>query len=232
MAVIGGLPFLHQALLAAGYPELYVIVADGDKVTATNCVRQPFSESGIGMYKSVVLVNRLNLFWGLTWHASTEYVNAKTQGKADIIISCVDARLPRGSRLQSHRSLKNVSTGWISATPLMAGNLCSDNRKTTAIAKHLAGFPQLRNCFPRLSTPLLDSADDLPCLQCRRGASTARALHQSNPRLSLSLAMLARLFRYGELTHHGGFVSLANGRMAPLAHTNRLVSSELLKRAA
>jgi len=31
-----------------------------------------------------------------------------------------------------------------------------------------------------------------------------------------SLAMLARLFRYGELTHHGGFVSLANGRMAPL----------------
>jgi tRNA A37 threonylcarbamoyladenosine dehydratase len=41
-AVIGGLPFLHQALLAAGYPGLHVTVADGDKVTATNCVRQPF----------------------------------------------------------------------------------------------------------------------------------------------------------------------------------------------
>jgi tRNA A37 threonylcarbamoyladenosine dehydratase len=61
-AVTGGLPFLHQALLAAGYLALHVIVADGDKVTATNCVRQLFSESEIRMYKSVVLVNRLNFF--------------------------------------------------------------------------------------------------------------------------------------------------------------------------
>src|SRR6185437_12260972 len=63
-ALIGGLPFLHQALLAAGQPGLQVIVADGDKVSTTNCVRQPFSESEIGLYKSVVLVNRINLFWG------------------------------------------------------------------------------------------------------------------------------------------------------------------------
>jgi hypothetical protein len=28
--------------------------------------------------------------------------------------------------------------------------------------------------------------------------------------------MLARLFRHGEITYHGAFVSLASGRMAPL----------------
>lgn len=60
--LIGGLPFLHQALVAMGHPGLQVMVVDGDKVSPTNCVRQPFSESEIGLYKSVVLVNRLNLF--------------------------------------------------------------------------------------------------------------------------------------------------------------------------
>jgi tRNA A37 threonylcarbamoyladenosine dehydratase len=53
-ALIGGLPFLHQALVAVGQPGLQVIVGDGDRVSATNCVRQPFSESEIGLYKSVV----------------------------------------------------------------------------------------------------------------------------------------------------------------------------------
>ena len=94
-ALIGGLPFLHQALMTIGGSGLEVIVADGDKVSATNCVRQPFSESEIGLYKSVVLVNRINLFWGLNWQASTEYVTKETQGRADIIISCVDTRTAR-----------------------------------------------------------------------------------------------------------------------------------------
>src|SRR5258706_6205187 len=94
-AVLGGLPFLHQALTAIGHPGLHVIAADGDKVSKTNCVRQPFSESEIGLFKSTVLVNRLNLFWGLKWQASTESVTKKTQGKIDILISCVDTRAAR-----------------------------------------------------------------------------------------------------------------------------------------
>jgi hypothetical protein len=38
--------------------------------------------------------------------------------------------------------------------------------------------------------------------------------------------MLARLFRHGEITHHGGFVSLANGRNGSPDHTNQSISSE------
>jgi hypothetical protein len=29
--------------------------------------------------------------------------------------------------------------------------------------------------------------------------------------------MLARLFRHGQITYHGGFISLASGRMSPLS---------------
>jgi PRTRC genetic system ThiF family protein len=149
-AVIGGLPFLHQALLAAGYPGLHVIVADGDKVTATNCVRQPFSESEIGLYKSVVLVNRLNLFWGLNWHASTEYVTAKTQGKADIIISCVDTR---AARLEITKSpLFKECVYWLDlGNTADGGQFVLGQPKNDRNRKTPGGFPQLPNCFLKSS---------------------------------------------------------------------------------
>ena len=43
-AVVAGLPYLHQALIAYGHSEgLHVTVMDGDLVSPTNCVRQPFT---------------------------------------------------------------------------------------------------------------------------------------------------------------------------------------------
>jgi PRTRC genetic system ThiF family protein len=67
-AVAAGLPHLHQAMLASGHPHgLDVTLVDGDRISRTNCVRQPFSESEIGLYKSTVLATRINLFWGLGW---------------------------------------------------------------------------------------------------------------------------------------------------------------------
>jgi tRNA A37 threonylcarbamoyladenosine dehydratase len=63
-AVAAGLPYLHQALLACGHPEgLHVTLLDPDAISPTNCVRQAFSQSEIGLYKSVVLANRRNMFW-------------------------------------------------------------------------------------------------------------------------------------------------------------------------
>jgi PRTRC genetic system ThiF family protein len=67
-AVFSGLPYLHHALLAAGHPKgLQVYAIDGDLVSETNCVRQPFTSSEIDLYKAHVLVQRLNIFWGLDW---------------------------------------------------------------------------------------------------------------------------------------------------------------------
>ena len=65
-AVIAGLPYLHQSLVAHGHPGgLHVTVLDGDIISPSNCVRQPFARSEIGLNKAIVLVNRLNLFWRL-----------------------------------------------------------------------------------------------------------------------------------------------------------------------
>jgi len=43
--------------------RLEVVMMDGDQVSETNCVRQPFSTSDIGQNKATVLINRINLFW-------------------------------------------------------------------------------------------------------------------------------------------------------------------------
>jgi hypothetical protein len=40
---------------------------DGDIISSTNCIRQPFCQAEVGLAKAVVMVSRLNLFWGLNW---------------------------------------------------------------------------------------------------------------------------------------------------------------------
>lgn len=98
-AIAAGLPYLHQALLAYGHPEgIHVTLLDPDVISPTNCVRQPFSQSEIGLYKSVVLANRLNLFWGLDWQGVPERLDPKRRlDGVDIVIGCVDTRKARAA---------------------------------------------------------------------------------------------------------------------------------------
>src|SRR6476619_6204150 len=96
-AVAAGLPYLHQAMLVAGHPGgLRVTLMDGDIISPANCVRQPFSSAEIGLAKAVVMVSRLNLFWGLNWTAVSEHLTSQTDvTNFDIVIGCVDTRAAR-----------------------------------------------------------------------------------------------------------------------------------------
>jgi hypothetical protein len=92
------------------------------------------------------------------------------------------------------------------------------------------GFRTVAELFPEIVTPLLDRADHLPA------CSAVEALERQEPFINQTLAyqalaMLARLFRHGELTYYGGFVSLADGRVAPLTIPTAR-SPRSLKRAA
>jgi PRTRC genetic system ThiF family protein len=205
---------LHQALLAAGHHGLQVIVADGDKISPTNCVRQPFSESEIGLHKSVALVNRINLFWGLNWQASTEYVTKDTQGKADIIISCVDTRSARREITKS--PLFKECVYWLDlGNTADGGQFVLGQPKNSRNRNTRDRLPTVAELFPEIVTPVLDNTDTLPA------CSAVEALERQEPFINQTLAyhalaMLARLFRHGKLKYQGGFINLANGRMAPL----------------
>jgi PRTRC genetic system ThiF family protein len=104
-AVVAGLPYLHQSLVAHGHPGgLHVTVVDGDTISPSNCVRQPFAKSEVGLNKAIVLVNRLNLFWGLKWEAVPVHLKPGTfisrsysgdDLRAHIVVGCVDTRAAR-----------------------------------------------------------------------------------------------------------------------------------------
>ena len=69
--------------------------------------------------------------------------------------------------------------------------------------------------FPELINPKLDKKDRLP------PCSALEALERQEPFVNQALAyqalaMLARLFRYGRLSYHGGFVNLRTGRTTSL----------------
>jgi PRTRC genetic system ThiF family protein len=100
-AVAMGLPYLDQAMRVWGHPKgLDVTMMDGDVVSATNCIRQPFSASDIGQNKATVLINRINLFWGTKWSAVPNHFHGRSFDRnqdrcPDVLIGCVDTRAAR-----------------------------------------------------------------------------------------------------------------------------------------
>jgi PRTRC genetic system ThiF family protein len=212
--IASGLPYLHQAMLAWGHPHgLDVTLVDGDRISRTNCVRQPFSESEIGLYKATVLATRINLFWGLGWRGVPEFVDEGWREETDILIGCVDSR-------KSRRQITSTSAFWNCHYWLDLGNNaeCGQfvlGQPENAKNKMPRRLPTVSELYPEIINPKLDKKDKLPA------CSAVEALDRQEPFINQTLAyqalaMLARLFRYGRLSQQGGFINLATGRMASL----------------
>jgi PRTRC genetic system ThiF family protein len=214
-AVAAGLPYLHQAMVALGHPYgLDVTFVDGDRISQVNCVRQPFSESEIGLYKATVLATRINLFWGLGWQGAPRFLDERWNEETDLLIGCVDSRKARAliTRSPAYANCRywmdignNAASGqFVLGQP--------DNRHAKNLRLRL---PTVADLFPEIINPKKDKRDRLP------SCSAIEALERQEPFVNQtlayqSLAMLARLFRYGRLSHHGGFLNLVTGRMSSL----------------
>lgn len=208
-AIAGGLPYLHQALLAYGHPEgLHVTLLDAEVISPTNCVRQPFSRSEVGLYKSVVLANRLNLFWGLDWHGIPERLDTKRRlDGVDIVIGCVDTRKARAAIAKCAEDWSEVDYWLDLGNNADSGQFVLGeplNRRNRRRGLRLRTVSEL---FPEVIQPELDG-DDLP--SCSAAEALDRQEPFVNPTLANhALALLARLFRYGTISCHGAFVSLS-----------------------
>lgn len=214
-ALAAGLPHLHQAMLASGHPYgLDVTLIDGDRISRTNCARQPFSESEIGLYKSTVLATRINLFWGLGWKATPAFIDESYGQETDILIGCVDTRAAR-------KAMTRTQTFWNCSYWLDLGNNADsgqfilgqpENARNKSLGVRL---PTAAELFSELVDAKLDRKDPMPA------CSALEALEQQEPFVNQTLAyqalaMFARLFRHGQLNYHGGFVNLRNGRTTPI----------------
>ncbi len=220
-AIVLGLPYLDQAMRAWGHPwGLEVAMMDADTVSEINCVRQPFSVSDIGQNKATVLINRINLFWGTNWSAQPNHFHAqsfdRSQDKCpDLLIGCVDTRAARKAIEDSFsRALRatcywldlgnNAASGqYVLGQPLNARN----RRKSERLRTMSELYPEI------VDTEM--GEDTLP------NCSAVEALDRQEPFINQTLAasalaMLAQLFRYGKLIHHGAFFNAKTGQMSAL----------------
>jgi PRTRC genetic system ThiF family protein len=215
-AIASGLPYLHQAMLVAGHPcGLQVTIMDGDLISPSNCVRQPFCSSEIGLSKAIVMVSRLNLFWGLNWTAVAEHLTSQTDiSNIDIVIGCVDTRAARQLIQERVGGLRSRVAYWLdlgnsadSGQFVLGQPLNPRNRRT---ANRLRTAAEL---FPEIVNPSLEG--DAP------SCSAFEALERQEPFVNQvlayhALALLTQLFRYGRLDHHGAFVNVRQSRVQPI----------------
>ncbi len=226
-AVLLGLPWLHQAMLAWGGPAtrgLEVFVIDGDVVSYTNCVRQPFGLADIGQNKATVLVHRVNLFHGVQWTAIPTYFGDPSidwlprKHSIDLVISCVDTR---AARRAMHEEFTSRTGPWGSVRYWLDLGNGSDsgqyvlgqprNRSNKASATRLRTVTEL---LPAIMTP--DATEDT-----QPSCSAAEALDRQAPLLNnvlatSALSMLTRLIRHSELSYHGGFYNAVSGSSTPI----------------
>ena len=209
-AIAAGLPYLHQALLVYGHPEgLHVTLLDPEVISPTNCVRQPFSRSEVGLYKSVVLANRLNLFWGVDWEGIPERLNPKRKiTGVDIVIGCVDTRASRSAIAKCVEDWSEVDYWLDLGNNANSGQFVLGeplNRRNRRKRLRLRTISEL---FPEVIEGELDRDGQPSC-------SAAEALERQEPFVNPTLAnhalaLLARLFRYGTISYHGAFVGLSS----------------------
>ncbi|MGC9225403.1 MAG: PRTRC system ThiF family protein [Terracidiphilus sp.] len=220
-AITMGLPYLDQALRVWGrFAGLDVVLMDADTVSETNCIRQPFSISDIGQNKATVLINRINLFWGTRWRAEPAYFGERTLDRVndtspDLLIGCVDTRAARSIIARALTNTSNRTAYWLdlgnnaaSGQFVLGQPLNGRNRRKAERLRTVSElYPEIINA----------EAGEDPLPSC----SGVEALDRQEPFInqtlaSAALAMLARLFRYGRLTHHGGFFNAQTSHMSAL----------------
>jgi PRTRC genetic system ThiF family protein len=228
--VASGLPYLHQAMLVAGHPGgLHVTIMDGDLISAANCARQPFCSTEIGLAKAVVMISRLNLFWGLHWTAVAEHLSSQTDiGNFDIVVGCVDTRAARQliqARIQGWRSRVaywlDLGNSTDSGQFVLGQPLNGRNRRSTIRLRTASEL------FPEIVDPSLDNDGAPSC-------SALEALERQEPFVNQvlayhALALLTQLFRFGRIEHHGAFVNVRENRVQPI-WINRTLWQRLRRR--
>ena len=207
--LLSGLARMNQALKALGSPGLDVRVFDGDSVSAANVGRQLFSASDIGKNKAVVLVTRLNLFFGTVWEACPYHV-AKDMALSDrIVLSAVDD--VRARYLIREIATRGNATYWVDT-----GNTTNTGQ---VILGTFAKVPQPEKSCPSYLPHILDLYEGIMPEESQKAyQGPSCSLPESLSRQDLfinqcvatcALEIIWRTFRHGQLKVHGAFVNLS-----------------------
>lgn len=227
--VLTALGRINVSLVALGHPGIVVKLFDDDLVTSANMGRQLFTKSEIGFAKAVVLINRMNRFFGTNWKAHCIKISAKSDKNelsGNIIITCVDSVK---TRFEIASVLKKLDTKTLSRSRpvywMDFGNSKQSGQvilstigevKQPASEKYLsqAKLPYLTDEFKEL---LKTQPEDL-----NPSCSMAEALHKQDLFINTSLSALGAsllwsMFREGMIQYRGFFMNLKDFRTQPIS---------------
>lgn len=197
--MLTGLARLDAALKALDHPGLAVTVCDPDVVTEANVGRQLFSPADVGQYKATLLTWRVNAFYGLDWIAYPVPFAKLTSIHCNIIIGCVDTAAARREIAEKARSLYWLDLG--------------NDQVTGQVILGGHGLPTVLDCYPELR--VRKKEDNTPSCSLA-GALEKQDLFINQAVTTWGLHLLWTLFRRGGVDHHGYYINLQSGRVAPL----------------
>lgn len=219
--MLSGLARINSALMGLGHPGLHIRAWDPDTVSTANMGRQMFSPADLGLNKAIVLISRVNRFFGTEWEARPE----KYKGKvfSNITVTCVDSaaeRLKIDAYLKS--PVKSVEPYddryyWLDLGNLQkTGQVVLGSIKPRYSTKDAPSVRTLKNVvkmFPALKR--IKEANQGP------SCSLAEALEKQDLFINSTLAqfgcnLLWKLIKEGELTHHGCYLNLDTLSVNPI----------------
>lgn len=221
--VITNLARMNEALIGLGHPGFHVRAWDNDEVTTSNMGRQLFSPADLGLNKAIVLVTRINRFFGYEWEAVPTIYNSKQ--KSNITITCVDtakARLTINDMLLVKDSTKqptDIAYYWLDLGNLhktgqvILGTLQTIKQPTKTGNEVKQVLPTVVKKFPQLKK--IKEEDQGP------SCSLAEALQKQDLFINSVLAqfgcnMLWKLIREGVVRHSGCYVNLDTLSVNPI----------------
>jgi len=244
--MLTGLARLNIALRGLGHPHgLHVRLIDPDLVSASNIGRQLFSPADIGLPKASVLVNRVNLFFGLRWEAHCMKYEGMRKTEAEFIIGCVDTAAARRSihtavvqkwdcywldlgneeqtgQVVLGRWVKTASTDRnkrvLARMQIDGGGLDAAVPEGMTRAELRAAKAQRLPLITELYPHLLDKTRvEANTPSCSLAESLGRQdLFINQGVATFALNLLWRLFREGTIDHHGAYINMAQARVVPM----------------
>jgi PRTRC genetic system ThiF family protein len=208
-----------------------VTVFDDDHVSEANLGRQLFAETEVGFYKSVVLVNRINRFFGTNWkaidHRFADGIRDDNRAKANLYISCVDTaaarfnisemlyNLEKSQRYDRARPLYWMDMGNSRYTgQVILSTIGSIKQPESELYKPVGRLPFITEMF-RDQLEQADRADDTPSCSLAE-ALMKQDLFINSAVANLGASLLWQLFREGMIFNRGMFINLKTFITQPL----------------
>lgn len=222
--VLTGLARINSALQGLGHPGLFVRAWDADMVTTSNMGRQLFSPADVNVNKAIVLISRVNRFFGMDWEACPQMYKLTKNTTSNILITCVDTAK---ARIDIAAKLKTVKPASKEPTDTMYYWLDMGNLQTTGqvvLGTMFPSYPPAKQTGKRSLKNVVQQFPQIKKIKEEQqgpSCSLAEALEKQDLFINSTLAnfgcqLLWKLIREGVITYNGCYVNLDNCIVNPI----------------